>query len=236
MKYVYTFVLLIFLISLASADLGTYQVDNCVELRATLNTTAGVNVSVYYPNSSIALQNQNMTNLYGQVYSHSYCLTSNQGEYYFVYCDVNGENCLEDNFTITGTGNELTLPRTIMTLGLFSLMIFLFVVTLGTIPFIPKGDNKDSDDKLMSVNSLKHLNKVMYAFAWLLMIVIIFFASNISYAYLDGELFGLLFHRIFLIMMGLSLPMAVVWFGWLLVSILQDKKTEKLLYRGFEQY
>ena len=103
----------IFLLSSASADLGTYKQSQNVSIRANINATS-VNTTIYFPNSSIADLNQAMTNTYGDIWTYNFTETEVLGTYRYDFCDQDGSNCKEDSFTITSTGDEFSTAGAIV--------------------------------------------------------------------------------------------------------------------------
>ncbi len=94
-----------FLISLTSAFLGTYEQGEVVSVRGNLNASS-VNVSIYFPNSTIAVDNQPMTQLKEEIWNYSFSSTNILGEYIYDYCDQDGRNCRENNFEVTPSGSD----------------------------------------------------------------------------------------------------------------------------------
>ncbi len=117
----------LFLISLTSAFLGTYEQGATVSIRGNLNASS-VNVTIYFPNSSIAVDNQPMTQLKGEIWNYSFSSTDTLGEYIYDYCDQDGRNCKENNFEITPTGLTSNLGFYVLVL-ILSFGIIIFGVT-----------------------------------------------------------------------------------------------------------
>jgi len=114
-----------FFISFASAYLGTYKQGEVILVRGDLNATS-VNVSIYFPNSSIAVDNKEMTNLRGDIWNYSFSSTDTLGEYIYDYCDQNGDNCRENVFEVTPSGSDAPTSGESMTF-LGSLIAMLLV-------------------------------------------------------------------------------------------------------------
>jgi len=116
----------IMFMSLASADLGNYKQGENVSVRGSLDATS-VNTSIYYPNSSVVIDNKEMTNLYGDIWEYQLGAndTTTLGKYIYDYCDQAGTNCKENYFTITNSGIEF--PESSQTFLVIAI-IFLFLV------------------------------------------------------------------------------------------------------------
>ena len=118
-------VVMSFLLPLCSASLGVYKQDECINIRTILNTSS-VNIStITYPNSTIALSNQNMSKT---VYTFNYlfCSTHEIGTYIYDYFDAEG-NVYVNDFKITLTGTEQTSAQATGSLGFLILMVFLMI-------------------------------------------------------------------------------------------------------------
>ena len=232
MKRILLFIILgIFLISLTSAFLGIYKQGENISVRGNLNATS-VNASIYYPNSSLAVDNQPMTQLKGEIWNYSFSSTDTLGVYIYDYCDQNGKNCKENNFEVTSTGTELTTPKAIIYSVLFLILIFLFVITIFGISALPQSNIKDEEGKIISINNLKYLRAVLWMFEWMLLIAIFFISSNLAFAYLGKELFANILFTLFNICLALTPVIVILWFIWIFVRIFQDKKMKGLIERG----
>lgn len=127
-KQLMVVMLLLMIVPLASADLGTFRQGDCVNIKTILNTTA-VNISTLsYPNTTIALTNVAMTKL-GSTFNYSFCNTEPLGIYTYDYFDIEG-NVYVNSFTITKNGYEL--PGDNFTIMLYILFIVAVVGTFVT--------------------------------------------------------------------------------------------------------
>jgi hypothetical protein len=138
------------------------------------------------------------------------------------------------DFSITGTGQEMTLARVWMYLGLLFVLIFLFVLDILAIPMIDSKTKRNDEGELISINNLKYLKVVFVGLAWFFLIAITFIASNLSIAYLETNPLGNLLFVIFRIMMGATYPMILIFFIWILYSLVMDRKMKRMYQRGFE--
>ncbi len=93
-----------FLISLVSANLGTFAQRECVPIVTNLDAEA-VNISILTdptPNPTILLQNTKMTKS-GTSFNYTFCGTNKTGTYTYGYCDNDG-TCYSNDFEITPSG------------------------------------------------------------------------------------------------------------------------------------
>ncbi|RPJ79784.1 MAG: hypothetical protein EHM20_00330 [Alphaproteobacteria bacterium] len=236
-KKINFFILLILLLSLTSATtLGTHKQSKCIELIQTCDNCTYNNISrVIYPNKTVAVQDLSMTKD-DTYYNYTFCLTNDMGQYLVNgFGDVDGVKTVwAYDFEVTGTGFEFNQPRSLMYVALLGLLIFLFVLSLYTIPSLPTGDNYDEDGSLISINQLKYLRPVLYVVAYMILVAITYTASNISLAYMGETMMGSLFFKIFHILFGLAPLMALLWFVFILYNAVQDRQLKKVLERGWE--
>jgi len=135
-------------------------------------------------------------------------------------------------YEITITGEELTLQKTIIYISSLALMILLFIITLGVIPFLPSSDTKNKEGELIGISNFKYLRPILYGLSYLLLMAIMFISSNITLTFLTNSMVGDLFFKIYQIMFLLLLPIIVIWFIWIFYSIFQDRKVKSMLERG----
>jgi len=240
MKKLLTFLLIgIILLNVVAAtkpDLGVFKRGEPISLRQICGDCTYNNItSVVYPNSSIILSHVAMTKSrveYNYTLDGTY--TDLLGEYI-----VNGVGDLGGDptawvytFEVTGTGVTLTTQNSIFYIFMVGLLILIFFIILLFIPKLPSDNDTDEEGRFISVNWLKHLKGLFLFIEWLLLLSIVYVASNLSLVYLGTNLIGTLLFRIFSIMMGLTLPIVVLWFIFLIISIFQDVKLKKMMERG----
>ncbi len=228
------------MISFASAaqqTLGTFKQGECIQLIQTHGNTSYNNISFVYQTNSATLHNisDEMTKV-GTFYNYTFCNTSLLGEYIVNgFGDPNGvKTSWIYNFFITGTGFEFTQPRALLSLGLFGLLVLLFVVNVGVIPMLPKDDNMDDEGNLVSINKLKYVRPILWVSAWFLLISILFAGSNLALAYMGTTLLGSILFKIYQVLFALSTPMVVIWFVFIFYNIFQDKKMKEYTERGWQ--
>lgn len=228
----------VFFISCASATLyydgrlGVFPQDSCVNVRGELNET-GANVSIYYPNSTLVHFNQPMANMRGDIWNYSFCNTSTLGEYMYEYCDLLGYDCRENTFEITYAGLEVTEGQAIIYTALLLLLIFFFIITFLGIGLLPASNTRDEEGKIVQISWLKYLRSPLWFFEWILLIGIMFLASNLAFGFLAEPLFGELFFIIYRIMFMLTPIMCLVWMAWFYIKFVQDREFKKMFERGF---
>ena len=146
MKLLSLLLLSIFLISFISAEV--YTQGQTIDLKiscSNLNCNSPINITITYPNSSIAINNQlmNTNNGYSDfLFSNTQIL----GQYQ--YYATNGTSSYSNYFTITPTGTIFGLPEVFV--YIFTLLVVL-LITYGSINLINENSiKKDTlDDSKM---------------------------------------------------------------------------------------
>lgn len=230
-KILLTLIFGVFLISVVPAELGTFQEDKTIYITTNLNATS-VNITIQFPNSSIAVENQPMTQLMGDIWNYTFQQANETGKYIFYYCDENLKNCEEDYFKVTYFGREITTPQAIIQGLLFFVLMFLFVVNVYGIGILPSKNEKDEDGKIISINQLKYLKLVFIGTAWILLMALMFISSNIGFAFLQNKIIGNFFFVVWQIMMRVTLPAIAIISVYFIAFVIQDKRSRKLIERG----
>ena len=238
-KVLLTLILGLFLISSVPAieqSLGNFKLGKDVNLIQTCATCTFNNISsVLYPNSSESISEFSMTKI-GTIYN--FTLNSNSVPVIGTYIvngfgDLDGVNTIWSyTFIVTSTGFELTQQRAIVFMGLLFILVFLFIVNMLGIAMLPSRDSTNEMGELISISNLKHLRSILFVVGYLLLMSIVFLSSNVALAYLGTTLFGNILFVIFQIMLGLALPLFVIWLMYVFSRIFQDKKVKRMIERG----
>ncbi len=128
-----TLIFTIALMSLASANLGTFQQGKCLSIRVLANSSL-INLTEVTANQNITyVINSPMTLLGGQTFNYTFCNTSQLGEYSYSWnnpnVDCSNEDC-GNNFMITPNGYTLTTSTGIIYFLIIGSLIFLFLFIL----------------------------------------------------------------------------------------------------------
>lgn len=118
----------------ASASLGTFKVNDCVQIINNLNSSSVTITEITSPSpATIIIQNVAMTKT-GNSFNYSFCDTSKIGTYNYGFIDNEG-NQYSNNFEITPSGFINTLGFYIVIAGLI-IAVILLGVTLQELWFI----------------------------------------------------------------------------------------------------
>ena len=200
---------------------------------------ATCNITIRNPvDNNVIVNNLAMTNKNNGLFNYTLdsSSTSSLGNYNWdmFCCDSNDCGEAHGSYQITKTGDVLTLDKAIIYLGMMSLLVFLFVITLFVIGKLPSGNTKSDDGYFIEINNLKYLRSVFVVIAYCILLAIVFISSNVSYLFLESTMVGDLLFKLFMGMGWMMIPMLFIWFIYIFISAIQDKEIKKILERGFE--
>ena|SRR3990167_6100291 len=226
MNKLFTFLILsVFLLSFVSA--AQSETNHNLVLSCSGFTCSAVNVTILYPNSSTAVNNQPMTN---NVYYANYTLyLPIIGQYDYFYSD--GTNSSKGSFYASKTGFELNTSQIILYVFIGLVLLFLFGLSVYGGLTLPFNNQRNSEDEVISVNWRKYLKVFCWATSYMLLIGIVFVAWNLIYAYAQWEGIGNFFQYIYKLLMALALPVFVSIWVMVIVNFINDKKIEKFIKR-----
>ncbi len=238
-KILLILVMSIFLFSLVSAECSLpnpVKKGDTIQLTTTCSNCTSVNITkVIYPNQTLALLGEFLMTSNSTNFNFSFSDTDAVGKYsYTTSGDLNGISTQQScTFEVTPTGSGLTTSKSIIFVSLLFLLVFLFMIDIGSLALVPKENNRDAESgEIVSINMLRHLRPVLYGFAWGLLLSILFISSNIAFAFLGTELFAKFLFVLFQIMFALT-PIIVIFWGWyLLYHVVQDIAINKILKQG----
>jgi hypothetical protein len=127
-NFIFIILVLLMFIPVVNADLGTYKQNECVLIKTLLNTST-INIStINYPNSTTVLSNIEMVKV-GQTFTYNFCNTTVLGTYIYDFLDAEG-NPYVNSFTITKTGNIITIADSILYICIFLLLLSFFLLCI----------------------------------------------------------------------------------------------------------
>lgn len=149
------------------------------------------------------------------------------------YCASNGVGGFFNNaFLVTTSGVILDTSKSVIYSSFFFLLVIFFFINTMIISKLPSGNKKDDFGELISISKLKYLRMVLFLFGWILLIGIMFLASNLGYAYLGETLFADIFFILYRIMFMITPLIVIVWALWIIGQIASDKEIKTLWARG----
>lgn len=232
-KIILSLVIGILMISFASAYLGSFKQNECVNIVTNLNSTSVniTNVNTPSPNSQVILTNQVMT-ANGNLFNFTFCNTSTIGRYTYGYCDNLGE-CYSNDFEVNPTGETLTSAKSSIYIFIFiaSLLVLVGLLWLGL--GIPSGNKRDEmTGYIIAVSNIKYLKIVFLGLAYLTIVFITYFTWMISYSFLNMTFMSDIFRFIFYFLAIATLPLFIFLTVIMIMNLVRDSKVKDMLMRG----
>lgn len=221
--YSYVFIF-IFLLSLVSASLGSYKLNECVQIKTILNATL-VNIStISYPNGTIDVSNLVMDKT-GQTFSYIYCNTTQLGTYIYDYFDESG-NVYVNDFEVTPSGVAPTTAQSGLSIGIM-ISIIAIMFFFGFLAF-----------KFMDYPNLNFLSLFFLALSVLIAVYGLYLGFVYSRDYLYATTSnpqGKLFTGIMMGLVGMTL-ISMTFFTIKVLSNLKVKNEEKQHGEGWNTH
>ncbi len=221
--------------SLTASSLGTFQINNSVELYQNCQNCSFVNISsVKLPNSTILLFNQNMVKT-AQDYTFLFNTTNLLGEYFYTVCgDLDGILSCEDiQFFITKTGFEETTSNSILHFIMIIFVAFIFAFTLWGALRLPFVNVREGVNGVVSINKLKYFKIMLFFLSYVLFVWLLNLLFAISNNFNVLSQYNKLFEVLFRIMMAMSYPLFVLMLVIFFIVAVRDSKIKKLIEEGF---
>jgi len=195
-----------------------------------INCSLAWNITILNPNSSILIDNQEM--IVGDYYA-SYSLTPvSTGNYLVFLSDTTGSNNYGTTFDVTYSSEQLSTSQGILYGSFFTVLVLFILVIFFIITKLPDSNERDEEGKIMSISYLKYLRSTLWFVEWLLVVTVLYLASNLAFAYMSEQLFASILFVLFRISLGITPLVVIVWVAWMFVSFFQDKQFQNMLNRG----
>jgi len=238
MKRLIFLVLVLALVPLVSSEiatLGNFVTGESVNLVQTCDNCTFVNMTkIQLPNSTILTINEAMQRT-GADYNYTFKTTSTVGEYQATTCgDVDGTlTCVVYNFFVTRTGTDIGTGQSILYVILLVIFVIMFFGFMFWTITLPSKNERNFDGEITSINWKKYAKWGSAGMSYLLAVAIVFFAWNLTYAFLNFDGMALFLRFLYTLLLGLALPIGILGLIYLLVIFYGDKKVQKMLERGF---
>lgn len=235
MKRLNIFLILLTLLTipLISANLGTFKQGDCVDVKTILNTTSVTLSTLNYPNGTIAVSEQDMTNVAGKTWNYTFCNTSIVGNYNYDYYDGEG-NIYVNEFEITNTGESFNLQTSSIYIVALVFIVLLIVSLIFIINILPSSDAVDIEGNILQISWLKYLRPILWICVYGLGLGILFIISNMALAYIPNAMVGNFLFALYKIAFWMMIVMLPIYSIWILVRAFQDREMKKLIERGVQ--
>ena len=199
----------------------TQKQDSCFNIPLSCDNCSYMNITVLFPNGTVAVENQEATNLSSKYYyNYTFCETSTLGNYWiilnydedgrYIYSDV-------DFFKITPNGVNLTEGKSFLYIGLLSLLFIMLIISIiGTVRFE------------------HYIGKfTLYWISHILFLILTFSIWQISEGFLIGFI-GLsgIFKILFYFSIIAVIPMMILSISWTVYIHAYNEHFQKLIEKG----
>lgn len=227
------FLALALILLMGSVNAETFKQSVGLDLKVScdeLNCSEAYNVTIAFPNSSLLVDNQEMTFVNGyMLYSLNASQTSLIGTYPFYL--VSETDYYSDSYKITQSGISPDLSQ-----SLIYGIIFLFALAVFLALFIPglaiDGSRKYNIQGLMEWNGRVYLKIFALAMSDLAFVFLTFIVWRMAYYFLPLDFVSQILRSIFIVNMVFAPIVMIVGFIIVVTLILFDKNARDLMARG----
>lgn len=231
MKYITILLMMLFVLPLVNADLGTFKQGDCIQLLSPSDGTSMNISSISYPKNASTLFLSTPMTKNDKTFNYTFCDTQLTGQYIYTSYDNLG-NVWVNSFEINSQGKENGTDGTYYII-MFSLLIVLLGGSTYASVTIPFNNPRNRFGELVGVDYMKYLKIGSITCAYVVCVALSYFAWNLSFGVLEftemANLFQVIF-RILYIGLYLVIPFFFV-FG--LIMWIQDSKIKSQIERGF---
>jgi len=190
-------------------------------------------ITINYPNGSNYVKDATLT--ISDYYGYYEFVPPELGRYSVNYDISNGVDFGGGAFTfdVTTTGKELTISKSILYIVILVVAILLFVglIIIGiSIPSKNKSD--EMTGYIIAVSNLKYVKIFSLFFAYLLLMLILYFSYIISNAFLEIDFLSNLFRFAFYVLVISLLPLFIVGTYILIANAVKDHQIGDALQQG----
>lgn len=222
------------LINFSSANLGTFQQNECMDIKVLANCSSIDLIEVGDGNQTFNISST-MTHISGQTWIYEFCNTSKIGTYSYSWnnpcVDCSSNDC-GNSFEITYTGTSFDIQDS------YIYIIALVSLILGAIGLwfiyghINSQHSTDGNGNLLFINYKGLLKPVILSGIWIIILVCLFIISNMGLAFLPNPMIGNLFLTIYKVLFWVTIIILPLLGIAILAEAVALFKLEKIVSRG----
>lgn len=214
-------VLFLFVFVSSAYAINIYPKDELIDLKypcfnnnTYCSSNAECNITIFYPNTTMLVNNQLMTN---QRSYHNYSiLPIASGDYQVIMLCRDGvlSGYSSFNFRITPSGEDATTGRALLyflaIIVTFAILIFFVWLAFK----VPTKDEYNSYGQLIQVNFRKHFREILFLMAYMMLVLLFFFLNRVTedLAYSNTfTIFQTLSHISVLLVPYILIMIALLW-------------------------
>lgn len=225
-KLILSIIIMTYLISFVSAQ-ATLNERYDLTISCSGFNCSSMNITILYPNSSIFVNNQRMTN---NLFFANYSITPNTfGIYKYYFFD--GTNQSKGELQVTNTGNILNIEQGLIYLLVGFILIILLIFSLYGAITIPLENIRNTDDQVLKINWKKYLKFACFGFVYLFIITLVYLCWNLVYAYSQWYNLSLFFKYLYSFLIFLAIAFFPSLIVFTLYYYINDKKISEFIKR-----
>lgn len=244
MKVLLIVSLLVLLIPFIQAETNTVDIQDIFELgtirfakpcffNGTYCSSAGeCNLTVFYPNNTILLDNQIMTN---SISEHNVSFTTNTLGIHKADQICKDQGFLGSStfyFDVTASGIQNTTSQSIIYIISFFGSLFLFVILLISSLNVPVGKNVNQEGFLSGIDYWKYVRHALWLFCYLTLLWTVNILVAITNNFLPLGVATVFFRVIYFFLLVLLVPLSGVAFYIFIYNVVTDREIKESLERG----
>jgi len=121
----------IFFISVISASLGNFPINQCLDIKTMINTSAVTISTINYPDGTIAIQDEAMQNVAGKTWNYTFCLTNYSGVYNYDYYDTEGNTYVNDFSIGANASGNVIIFFSLIFIAIMFLLVWELIMSIG---------------------------------------------------------------------------------------------------------
>lgn len=216
-------------IGLSSASLdsmGVYKKGESINICQVCSDATYITTTIKYPNSTIALLNDNLTSLGSGVFCDYFNSTNIIGRFEVIGISNGCEGSYATYFMITPSG-EILSTGTSLIYFLVTLFAFFIFIGVGWLFLNINGENPKDETGYLGINYRKYIKTALFPLVYVSFIWFFNFIIGLSNNYLGLTLYSETLGFIFLILMRLTLPVIIVTVIIEIVLMIKDSNITK---------
>lgn len=226
----------IFALTFTSANLGSYPINSCVNIKV-LSNCSSVNLTFVDTNNDTFVINSAMQLLGGQTFNYSFCNTSYPGQYKYAWVescvDCSGGLCGND-FWVNQNGAVINEANSLIYIIFFIGAIALFGLCLWGAIKLPWKNQRDEDERIIQINDLKYLKLFLIVITYIALLFLVGLSRSVFNNYLYATGVDSFFNWAYWILLSGLWPGVVLAIATAIIAFLQDKKWETAWERGVD--
>ena len=226
-------VFMFWMIPNVSASLGTFQQAKCIQLLGSSDANSMNLSSITYPSNGTTKFITAIMTKNDKTFNYTFCDTNEIGSYLYNYYDSNG-NVWVNDFEITTTGANLSIPQSILYALGFVVLIPLFLLSLYGALNLKWKNEFDNEGYVLLINQQKYGKLGCIVASYIILLMINYLAWNVSWAYLQFNILARIFEYFTWIMFTGLLVMIPILIFIVIYNWVTDNRIREVAIKGLK--